>query len=126
MPAQDSEHAKHYVELLPGDPAPDFTQKSTSNPKFHFNTAGGRYIVLCFFGSSRNPYGSRALTILSQDRQLFDDHKIAFFGISIDPADEHEQRVRESLPGIRFFWDMDGTISRLYGALPAEETTAQE
>jgi len=38
--------------------------------------------------------------------------------VSLDPADETESRVAERMPGIRFFWDFDGTISRLYGALP--------
>jgi predicted 2-oxoglutarate/Fe(II)-dependent dioxygenase YbiX len=36
----------------------------------------------------------------------------------MDPKDESEGRVRESMPGIRFFWDFDGTIGRLYGAMP--------
>jgi predicted 2-oxoglutarate/Fe(II)-dependent dioxygenase YbiX len=31
-----------------------------------------------------------------------------------------EGRVRESLPGIRFFWDANGAVSRLYGAIPKD------
>jgi hypothetical protein len=33
-------------------------------------------------------------------------------------CDEAEARVSQHLPGIRFFWDADGLVSRLYGALP--------
>jgi len=116
----------HYCQLTVGDPGPDFTQRSTSSPTYHFDTAAGRYIVLCFFGSAACDAAKRALSILNNHRKLFDDDKIAFFGISIDPDDEREERVKQSMPGIRYFWDVDGKISRLYGALPVEKQTSQE
>jgi predicted 2-oxoglutarate/Fe(II)-dependent dioxygenase YbiX len=40
--------------------------------------------------------------------------------VSFDPRDETENRVRDSMPGSRFFWDFDGKIGRLYGALPKD------
>ena len=55
------------------------------------------------------------LGITKKARQLFDDRKIAFFGVTATREDQ--SRVAESLPGIRYFWDFDGTVSRACGAL---------
>ncbi|WP_376093288.1 2OG-Fe(II) oxygenase [Roseomonas sp. CCTCC AB2023176] len=114
-----TEARPRYVELLPGDPAPWFRQRSTSNPRYVFDTAAGRHVVLLFFGSARDEAGQAALDAVTAARSRFDDQHAAFFGVSLDPGDEAEGRVRESLPGIRHFWDFDGTVSRLYGAVPA-------
>jgi hypothetical protein len=46
--------------LMPGDPAPFFTQACTANPRFVFDTAAGRYLVLCFFGSAGTPLAREA------------------------------------------------------------------
>jgi peroxiredoxin/predicted 2-oxoglutarate/Fe(II)-dependent dioxygenase YbiX len=109
-----------YATLEPGDPAPGFYQRSYSNPRYAFHTAGGRYVVLCFFASAADPQGSAALEAVQANRQCFDDTRACFFGVSLDPADDTEGRVRDSIPGLRFFWDFDGTISRSYGAIPRE------
>lgn len=106
--------------LQPGDPAPWFRQRCTSNPDYVFDTAAGRYLVLCFFGSAAHPQAAPRLAVTGAQRALFDDTRIAFFGVSVDPADEADARVAESLPGIRHFWDFDRRVSRLYGALPAQ------
>jgi hypothetical protein len=50
-----TEPSRSYVRLAPGDPAPWFNQRSTSNPSYAFDTAAGRYIVLCFFASAGDP-----------------------------------------------------------------------
>jgi len=109
-----------YTNLAPGDPAPWFQQRSASNPRYAFDTAAGRTIVLCFFASAAEPEGRGALDAVFANRQHFDDARACFFGVSLDPADEREGRVRDAMPGLRFFWDFDDTISRLYGAIPRE------
>jgi peroxiredoxin/predicted 2-oxoglutarate/Fe(II)-dependent dioxygenase YbiX len=109
-----------YAILAPGDPAPWFRQRSTSNPDYSFNTVAGRYVVLCFFGSAADPAAQSALRAVQDHRALLDDTRACFFGVSTDPADAESGRVRESMPGIRFFWDFDGAVSRLYGAVPAD------
>ena len=45
--------------------------------------------------------------------------------VTSDPADEAQNRLSEFLPGHRVFWDFDGVIGSLYGALPREITTAK-
>jgi len=111
--------------LAPGDPAPWFKQRSFANPSYTFDTAAGRYIVLCFFGSAAEPNARAALEAVRRRGDLFDDAKFSFFGVSVDPTDEREQRVADSYPGYRFFWDFDGRVSQLFGALPADATTGE-
>jgi predicted 2-oxoglutarate/Fe(II)-dependent dioxygenase YbiX/peroxiredoxin len=109
-----------YAHLEPGDPAPWFHQRSTAASDHAFDMSAGRYIVLCFFGSMRNALGAAAIKRVIENRNYFDDIRACFFGVSHDPRDEIEGRVRQHLPGVRFFWDADGIVSRLYGALPKD------
>src|SRR4051794_18976748 len=83
--------------LNPGDPAPWFRQRSTSNPNYVFDTVAGRYVVLCFFGTASDEPGQAALASITANRALFDDIKACCFGVSFDPGDQ--ERVREMLPG---------------------------
>jgi len=109
-----------FANLTPGDPAPWFHQRSFANPRYAFDSAAGRYIVLCFFGSARDPHAVAALNAVRSRPDLFDDEMASFFGVSLDPTDESEKRIADSYPGYRFFWDFDGTASRLYGAIPRD------
>lgn len=109
-----------YRLLEPGDPAPQFRQRCTACERFAFDSAAGRYTVLCFFGTAADDLGRRMLQVVDDHRKLFDDDRMAFYGVTIDPEDEREPRVRETLPGVRFLWDSDGTVSRLYGAVPID------
>lgn len=107
-----------YKFLSVGDPAPWFTQRCTSNEEYGFDTAAGRYIVMCFFASTTHDDSKNALSILDSHRKLFDDKKISFFGVCFDPTDERDGYVKQTLPGIRHFWDFNGEVGRLYGVLP--------
>lgn len=112
--------ASTFNTLSAGDPAPWFYQRSTSNPRYAFDTAAGRYLVLCFYGTAGDAAGRAAIDAVRAGSARFDDVRASFFGVSTDPADESEKRVQERIPGIRFFWDFDRTIGRLYGASPKE------
>ena len=112
------DHELMFRSLFPGDPAPWFRQRSTSNPNYAFDSVAGRYVVMCFFGTARDPSSQAAIAAAQTNRELFDDEKICFFGVSLDPQDQETGRVREMLPGLRYFWDFDGAVSRLYGAVP--------
>src|SRR5579871_2966669 len=106
--------------FFPGDPVPWFVCRSTNNPAFHFDTAAGRYLVLSFYGSAAADRNAAAINhICTKLRALFNDDNIAFFGVSIDPQDESEERVKQMDPGIRYFWDFDGAVSTLFGAIDA-------
>jgi len=103
-----------------GDPAPWFFARSTGNPRYAFHTAAGRYILFGLLGAMRRPEVKKALRQVAERRDLFDDRQVSFFGITVDPSDESENRLRQSLPGIRHFWDFDLAVSKLYGATPPD------
>jgi predicted 2-oxoglutarate/Fe(II)-dependent dioxygenase YbiX/peroxiredoxin len=83
---------------------------------YAFDTAGGRAVLMLFFGSAGREESASALARMRERRDLFDDSNAAFFGISVDPADVAEGRIRQQLPGLRFFLDYDFAVSRQYGA----------
>jgi peroxiredoxin/predicted 2-oxoglutarate/Fe(II)-dependent dioxygenase YbiX len=112
----------NYFNVLPGDPAPSFRQRSATNPNYSFDSAAGRYLVLCFVGSASDPQARAAIAAMRALPDVFDDTQAALFFVSNDPADEAEGRIEERIPGYRVFWDSDGRVSRLYGVAPVEET----
>lgn len=109
-----------YRQITPGEPAPYFTQRAWGTENYSIDTVAGRYLVLCFFGSSASPHCAPRLNAAFARPDLFNDDFAAFFGVTADPADESAGRVQNQLPGYRFIWDQDLTASRLYGAAPRE------
>jgi len=112
--------------LMPGDPAPWFVAAASNNPQFSFSTVAGRYIVLCFFGSAALPIAEQVLADVAANRHRFSDDHAAFFGVSVDRADQSRPNVRALATSVRFFWDFDGNVSRLYGAMdPIDRSSTQ-
>lgn len=109
--------------LTLGEPAPWFSAPTTANPNFHFDTVGGRYVVLCFFESAARPDSRRILDDLWQARERFSDDTVTFFGISHDPLDKGQARVQEQIPGLRYFWDFDRTVAKEFGAIQLDPQT---
>ena len=103
------------VRLTPGDPAPWFITPSPNNPRYHFDSVAGRYIVLCFFGSAGNPAIGRMVAALYERGDLFDDDQASFFGVSADPGDEREKRLAERIPGFRLLYDFGLKVAARYG-----------
>ena len=108
------------VLILPGDPAPAFVQRSIANPRYVFSSAAGRYLVLAFLGSGGDAHAQAAIAAARARGDLFDDHHASFFGVTVDPADEAQNRVQDFYPGYRFLWDFDLSVSKLYGAVPPD------
>lgn len=106
-----------YRNLMSGEPAPWFIARASTREQYAFDTAGGRYLVLCFFATA-DARGMSAIRAALEYPDLFDDATASFFGVSIDPSDETRQRLPTRQRGYRFFWDFTGEICRLYGAVP--------
>ncbi len=102
--------------LTVGESAPWFHLPTASKPRYSFDTAAGRHVLLVFFGSSTELQAREVLQRLASLRAVFDDERVCFFGITTDAEDVAQQRVRDALPGVRFFHDLDGKVSTLYGA----------
>jgi peroxiredoxin len=116
---------RSYVNLMPGDPVPWFNQRLTGNARYSFDKAAGRYVVLCFYITAEDAAGQAVVAAVEARRHLFDGERSAFFGVTIDPADEKTGRVRACQPGIHHFWDFDFAISRAYGALPTDSAPGE-
>lgn len=108
--------------LTPGYPAPWFKATTRHNPTYDFSSVAGRTIVLCLFGSAGRPETRAVLEGFGALRDLFDDDRCAFFGVSVDSADADLPCWRDPLPGVRFFQDHDRRVSRLYGACDEGDT----
>lgn len=85
---------------------------------------GGRYSVLCFFGSSTaEPLRDRLSELFTSIPFLVDDRAIAFFGVSVDGKDE--QRLVAEHPELRWIWDRDGRVSASFGLVHRQSDGSQ-
>jgi predicted 2-oxoglutarate/Fe(II)-dependent dioxygenase YbiX len=109
--------------LGPGSAAPWFTQPTLSVAKFHFSSAGGRYLALCFLGSAGDEPARALIRQVVAASDVFDGKRAAFFGVTIDPEDKSASNLSET-NGIHYFLDFDRTVSQRYGALalPSAQT----
>jgi peroxiredoxin/predicted 2-oxoglutarate/Fe(II)-dependent dioxygenase YbiX len=114
------------IRLQVGTPVPWFVARSPKNPRFHFDTVAGRYAVLSFLGSMKTPVCARLWDALLLQRNAFDDHNVAFFGVITDPEDERTGRAREALPGIHVLWDFDLELSHRFGATRRGSTDSNQ
>jgi predicted 2-oxoglutarate/Fe(II)-dependent dioxygenase YbiX/peroxiredoxin len=103
-----------------GEPAPFFSAATDHTDSYSFGVAAGRWVVLMIFGSLSESNPLHALDFALSKRDLFDDVNAAFFGVSIDSADRTVRGLANSEPGVRFFWDFDAAVSRLYGAVAGD------
>lgn len=111
-----------YRVLTVGDPAPWVSFPTPSTALARIDLLAGRYIVLCFLGSSTSPDALATLGALHRRRALFDDVKASFFGVTCDPADV--ARLKDSLPGIRFGLDITREAGVHFGAVSPEDNGA--
>ncbi|MFT3727540.1 MAG: 2OG-Fe(II) oxygenase [Terricaulis sp.] len=109
--------------LMRGDPAPWFRGRSSTNPKFAFDTVAGRNIVLCFVRSATDP-AAQALLNAAYQAPVFDDERASLFVVSRDPEDESQNRIAQILPGKRVLWDFEGAVSEIYGARADDDPAA--
>lgn len=108
--------------LAAGEPAPWFHAEALSgNPRYAFDSAAGRWVVLFLMGSGAWESCKAALRLVEENRDLFDDVEASFFGVTIDRSDVEQGRISQQLPGIRWFLDYDRAIMSSYGAVQVEK-----
>jgi 2OG-Fe(II) oxygenase superfamily len=101
------------MKLTPGEPAPWFIAPTPSNPEFLFDSAAGRYVLMLFLPLEPEPRVA-ALRALAANQRLLDDQKLCCFVVV---RDQETPRTVRDTRGLRWFLDLDGRISRLYGAV---------
>ena len=105
------------MALLYGDPAPTFAIPGINNPRYVFDSAAGRYLLLAIVPAG--PAVARALATLETQREAFNDlHASAF--IVIVGKDRSRGKRQDSLPGLRFLFDEDGAVAARYDATGVE------
>jgi predicted 2-oxoglutarate/Fe(II)-dependent dioxygenase YbiX/peroxiredoxin len=105
-----------------GEPAPAFICRTRLHERFVFDSVAGRYVVLSFLGGDSQIESEQFLTGISSIRERFDDVNLSFFGVSTDPQDLERPLLRDSIPGIRFFWDFDRSVNEMYGVIAVDGT----
>ncbi len=105
--------------MLPqsGEPAPWFTAPTPSNPQFVFDTAAGRYVLMAFLPLGTDAASGAAMRRLADSLAMFDDRRLSAFVVTRDPQTAASAR---DLRGLRWFLDLDGAVSRLYGAVESD------
>jgi predicted 2-oxoglutarate/Fe(II)-dependent dioxygenase YbiX/peroxiredoxin len=98
------------MSLPVGAPAPWFQAASPSNPRFHFASLGGAYVLLAFLPPP-GPERDAALKAVADHKALFHEERCVFFGVLPD-AESCAQAV--TAPPFRWFLDPDGELARLY------------
>jgi len=106
--------------LSVGEPAPFFMAATDGIDQYSLDVAAGRWIVLMAFGTLAEPASRQALEMVVARRRMFNDTDAAFYGVSVDPLDRSQRGLANSDPGLRFFWDFDCAVSRLYGVADGE------
>ncbi|HMR29768.1 MAG TPA: 2OG-Fe(II) oxygenase [Geminicoccaceae bacterium] len=104
------------IQMRPGDPAPWFKAHCGTNPNYSFDTVAGRYVLLAFFGPADGEMARVCRAAIAGNRELFDDDKLCFFGITSDPRERAEPHCPTVLPGIRYFFDADLAVAKQFGA----------
>ena len=105
------------MALLYGDPAPTFAIPGVSNPRYVFDAAAGRYLLLAIVPAG--PAVARAIVTIERQRAAFNDlHASAF--IVIVGKDKGRRKREDSLPGLRYLFDEDGAVAALYDAADVE------
>lgn len=106
------------MALLFGDPAPSFAVEGTRNPRYVFDTAAGRYLLLAIVPAG--PAVGQAVTAIERQRAAFNDSHASAFVVIVGPDGDRNTR-EDRIPGMRFLFDEDGAVAALYGAADAEQ-----
>ena len=113
MDASAPQGAAWTPKFLPGECAPWFSAASPDREKFYFSTAAGRYILLGFMPPP-GPLRQAAFADIQAKIRLLDERRLIVFAVLTDP--ESIAQARNAIPGLRWFFDADKAVTRLYGA----------
>ena len=100
-----------------GDPAPTFAIPGVSNPRYAFDTAAGRYLLVALVPAG--PAVAAAGRTLEAAGTAFNDVHASAFIVVVGDDPEREDR-QDMLPGRRFLFDASGAVAALYDAADSE------
>lgn len=100
-----------------GEPAPWFEAPTTFNPRFAMASLGGRFVVLVFLGKAGVPLCQAFLEQMAAAQLPDNDEHCVRFAVTVAAEDQADPLVAAAFPKSRVFFDGDGHVSGLYGAL---------
>ncbi|HVR04399.1 MAG TPA: peroxiredoxin [Solirubrobacteraceae bacterium] len=113
------------MALQLGDTAPDF-EADTTEGRIHFHEwLDGSWAVLFSHPKDFTPVCTTELGYMASIKPEFDRRGVKIIGLSVDPADKHEQWAQDiaetqgTAPNYPIIGDSDFNVSKLYGMLPA-------
>ena len=108
-----------------GEQVPGFHGRNAANPRFSFDTLGGRWVMVLVPGSLGDPAKAQALAGMAGPHAgcLHPGLKVMVV-IGTDPADEAAGRLTDA-PARRVLWDDDGSARRALRAV-ADDGTLRE
>src|SRR6202047_3266422 len=114
------------MALQIGDTAPDF-EADTTQGHIHFHDwIGDSWAVLFSHPKDFTPVCTTELGYMAKIKPEFDRRNVKIIGLSVDPADKHEQWARDIeetqgyAPNYPIISDADFNVSKLYGMLPSD------
>jgi predicted 2-oxoglutarate/Fe(II)-dependent dioxygenase YbiX len=107
---------RSYVQLGRGDLLPRIYPRIGEINNFVVDSCAGRYLVFCFFETAADPAGRNAVEAMVRYGQSLTFERAVLFGISVDPQDEADGRVRDVSRVVRMGFDFDRSASRTLGA----------
>ena len=114
------------MSLKIGDTAPDFEAETTEGRISFHDWLGDSWAVLFSHPKDFTPVCTTELGYMASIKPEFDQRGVRIIGLSVDPADKHEDWARDiaetqgTAPNYPIIADSDFNVSKLYGMLPAE------
>jgi alkyl hydroperoxide reductase subunit AhpC len=114
------------MALQIGAEAPDFEANTTEGPiRFH-EWIGDSWAVLFSHPKDFTPVCTTELGYMARIKPEFDRRGVKIIGLSVDPADKHEQWAKDieetqgTAPNYPIIADADYKVAKLYGMLPTD------
>ncbi len=108
-----------------GETAPDFTAETTEGTINFHEWLGDSWGVLFSHPKDFTPVCTTELGYMAKIKPEFDKRGVKIIGLSVDPADRHEQwaadieETQGAAPNYPIIGDADFNVSKLYDMLPA-------
>jgi thioredoxin-dependent peroxiredoxin len=114
------------MTLQIGAEAPDFAADTTDGPIHFHDWIGDSWAVLFSHPKDFTPVCTTELGYMARIKPEFDRRDVKIIGLSVDPADKHEQWANDieetqgHAPNYPIIGDADFAVSKLYAMLPAD------
>lgn len=100
------------MPLLPGDSAPHFIAAGLANPRYAFDSAAGRYLMLVVLSDCSDEAIESEIARIRAVRPAFNDEHASLFGLLPDTP-RWRDHVADDIPGLRWLFD-DGSTAAIY------------